>query len=121
GAGQVATSYATYGGLPFPFVTLYLPPAREPTDQGTFFMSQVWTGAPDSVSVTIPVFNEEDNVQGLYERVCPALNRSGRVWEVVLVDDGSTDRSAALLDDLAARDPRVTVVPFRRNYGQTAA
>ncbi|HEX6833966.1 MAG TPA: glycosyltransferase family 2 protein [Rudaea sp.] len=71
--------------------------------------------------MTVPILNEEENVPILYQRLCAALDRQSQPWEVVFVDDGSTDRSAVLLDELAARDARVTVVHFRRNYGQTAA
>jgi glycosyltransferase involved in cell wall biosynthesis len=77
--------------------------------------------APIGITVTIPIYNEEENIPILYDRLRAALEHSGRTWEVVLVDDGSTDRSPALLDELAARDSRVVVVHFRRNYGQTAA
>jgi len=84
-------------------------------------MSVVPSAAPIAITVTIPIFNEEGNVPILYERLCAALERSGHSWEVVLVDDGSTDASATLLDALAARDPRIVVVHLRRNYGQTAA
>ena len=77
--------------------------------------------APPAVSVTIPIYNEAENIPILYERVSSALDRLGRAWELVLVDDGSNDRSGTLLDALAEKDPRVTVVHFRRNYGQTAA
>ena len=73
------------------------------------------------VTVTIPLYNEAENVPVLYERVRTALDSLGRSWELILVNDGSRDGSAALLDAIAARDPRVTIVHFRRNYGQTAA
>jgi glycosyltransferase involved in cell wall biosynthesis len=79
------------------------------------------TNASDSVTVTIPIFNEEENIPILYDRLRAALERSGREWDVVLVDDGSTDGSAKALDDIAQKDPRITVVHFRRNFGQTAA
>jgi glycosyltransferase involved in cell wall biosynthesis len=74
-----------------------------------------------AITVTIPLYNEAENIPILYERLTAALERIGRSWEVILVDDGSTDGSAALLDALAARDARIVVVHFRRNYGQTAA
>jgi len=73
------------------------------------------------VTVTIPLYNEAENIPVLYERVCAALDGIGRNWELILVNDGSRDGSAALLDAIAARDARVTIVHFRRNYGQTAA
>ena len=77
--------------------------------------------APADVSVTIPIYNEAENIPVLYERVSSALDRLGRTWELVLVDDGSSDGSGALLDGIAEKDARVTIVHFRRNYGQTAA
>jgi len=77
--------------------------------------------APADISVIIPIYNEAENIPVLHERVSAALDRLGRSWELVLVNDGSTDASPALLDQVAAKDPHVTVVHFRRNYGQTAA
>ena len=76
---------------------------------------------PVDVSVTIPLYNEADNIPILHERVSTSLDRLGRSWELVLVNDGSTDGSTAILDQIAAKDTRVTVVHLRRNYGQTAA
>ena len=73
------------------------------------------------ISVTIPIYNEEENLPHLYTRVTEALRRLNRPWELVLVNDGSTDRSTQILDEIAAKDPAVKVVHFRRNYGQTAA
>lgn len=73
------------------------------------------------ISLNIPIFNEEENIVSLYEKLVPVLVGTGRPWEVIFVNDGSTDRSAPLLDGLAEKDDRVVVVHFRRNYGQTAA
>jgi glycosyltransferase involved in cell wall biosynthesis len=73
------------------------------------------------ISVTIPICNEAGNVPDLYARVQAALVALGRPWELVLVNDGSADGSEELLDEIAARDPHVKVVHFRRNFGQTAA
>ena len=73
------------------------------------------------VTVTVPLYNEADNIPILYQRISDAMNALGRSWELVLVNDGSRDRSAEILDEIAARDERVSVVHFRRNYGQTAA
>src|SRR6201996_5630733 len=71
------------------------------------------------VSVVAPVYNEEATVAEFYSRVCSALE--GLQFELVLVDDGSTDRSPALLDDLAMHDPRVRVVYLSRNFGHQTA
>jgi glycosyltransferase involved in cell wall biosynthesis len=76
---------------------------------------------PCSLSVVVPIFNEKDNVAPLYDNVRRAMEALGRSWELVLVDDGSRDGSSELLDAVAGNDPRVTVVHFARNYGQTAA
>lgn len=73
------------------------------------------------LSVVIPVYNEEESLDHLYARIVEEMTRLERTWELILIDDGSTDRSFAVLQRLAARDPRVRVVRFVRNFGQTAA
>ncbi len=73
------------------------------------------------LSVVVPVYNEADNLEPLHAELTQALGSGGRSYEVVYVDDGSTDRSFALLSELQSRDAHVVVVRFPRNYGQTAA
>lgn len=72
-------------------------------------------------SVVVPVHNERDNLAPLVDAVLPVMERLGEPFELVLVDDGSTDGSSELLDHLAARDPRIRVLHFERNCGQSAA
>ncbi|MBZ0266579.1 glycosyltransferase family 2 protein [bacterium] len=74
-----------------------------------------------SVSFVIPIYNEVENIDPLVREVAAALDASGRAGEVLLVDDGSTDGTAAKLRTIPERDPRFRVVLFRRNFGQTAA
>src|SRR5919201_6538479 len=71
------------------------------------------------LSVVAPVYNEEATLETFYSRVCAALEGTG--FELVLVDDGSTDRSAPLLSELASNDPRVRVVYLSRNFGHQTA
>lgn len=73
------------------------------------------------LSIAIPIYNEAESVGLLYDRVRGAMESQPRPWELILINDGSTDRSAELLDELATKDPRVKIVHFRRNFGQTAA
>jgi glycosyltransferase involved in cell wall biosynthesis len=73
------------------------------------------------VSVVVPLHNEADNVADLHREVTAALVATGRPFELVLVDDGSTDGTRDRVLELEARDPRVRVVLLRRNFGQTAA
>jgi glycosyltransferase involved in cell wall biosynthesis len=73
------------------------------------------------LSVIIPVYNEEDSLDRLYSRVEEAINPLNKTWELILIDDGSSDRSFEILERLGAADYRVKVVRFVRNFGQTAA
>ncbi|MES1245292.1 MAG: glycosyltransferase family 2 protein [Acidobacteriota bacterium] len=73
------------------------------------------------ISIVIPVYNEEENLPVLAEEIRAALETVNRPYEVVLVDDGSTDTSPAVMARLAREDPRVRVVRQRRNSGQSAA
>ena len=73
------------------------------------------------LSIVIPVHNEQDNVFPLYERVSAAMRHIGSDYEVIVVNDGSTDLTEANLKAVAVRDPRFKIVNFRRNFGQTAA
>ncbi|HEX9106231.1 MAG TPA: glycosyltransferase family 2 protein [Longimicrobiales bacterium] len=73
---------------------------------------------PPLISVVIPVYNEEANVEELHARLCSVL---GDEAEFIFVDDGSADRTCEILRGLAALDPRLRLIRFRRNFGQTAA
>jgi len=73
------------------------------------------------ISVVVPMRNESPNVDGLYTELTAALTAFGRPYEVLVVDDGSTDTTFARLVDLQRRDARLRLIRFRRNFGQTAA
>jgi len=73
------------------------------------------------LSVVVPIYNEAENLRPLCQRIHEALASTNWLYEVVLVDDGSTDGSAQILTLLHAEDPRLKVLRFRRNFGQTAA
>ncbi len=72
------------------------------------------------LSVVIPLYNEVENIPELYRQLTETLEGMGRPYEIIVVDDGSQDGSFQALAELHARDPRLKVVRFRRNYGQTA-
>jgi glycosyltransferase involved in cell wall biosynthesis len=74
-----------------------------------------------NLSVVIPIKDERDNLKPLHERVRAALDPTGLSYEVLLVDDGSTDGSFRVLQELAAGDARLKVLQLRRNFGQTPA
>ena len=73
------------------------------------------------LSIVIPLFNEEENVEPLYAQLKQALEPLVQSYEIIIVDDGSIDRSFELLKGLHAQDKRLKVIRFRRNFGQTAA
>ena len=72
-------------------------------------------------SIVVPLYNEEENIVDLYAALVSALDVTGQGYEIIMVDDGSTDGTFARLTGLAERDDRVKVIRFRRNFGQTAA
>jgi len=74
-----------------------------------------------SLSVVIPVFNELPNIEALCKRTVSVLNQLGCPWEIIFIDDGSTDASYATLVRLASIRPNIKVIRFVRNFGQTAA
>jgi glycosyltransferase involved in cell wall biosynthesis len=73
------------------------------------------------LSVVVPVYNEEESLPHLVEELHRALAPTGLAYELVLIDDGSRDRSFTILKEMAKRDASLHVVRFRRNFGQTAA
>ncbi len=75
----------------------------------------------NSLSVVIPVFNEHDNLYPLYNELIEVLRKLELSYEIIFVDDGSTDDSFQVLSSINASDPCVKVIQFRRNFGQTAA
>ncbi len=77
--------------------------------------------SPESLSIIIPVYNEEENLLELHRRIAEVLENLPHKAEVIYVDDGSRDESFSLLKHIAENDPRVRVIRFMRNYGQTAA
>jgi glycosyltransferase involved in cell wall biosynthesis len=73
------------------------------------------------ISLVIPVFNEAESLPDLHREVDKACRALGRSYEIILIDDGSTDGSFDILRGIQAGDPAVKVIRFRRNFGQTAA
>ncbi len=72
-------------------------------------------------SIIAPIFNEFDNIPELYRRVSEVMNSAGEPWELVLVDDGSSDGSTDRIRELAAKDEKVRPVIFARNFGHQIA
>ena len=73
------------------------------------------------LSLVIPVFNEEDNLRLLATELIEVLQLLNRPWEILFIDDGSTDRSLQVLKELQEQFPHVRIIRFNKNWGQTAA
>ncbi len=73
------------------------------------------------ISVVIPIYNEEENIKALYEELAEVLIDMNCLYEIIFIDDGSSDKSLELLEQIKENDASVVVVSFRRNFGQTAA
>lgn len=84
-------------------------------------VAETYKGRIAELSVIIPILDEQDNIPLLHEQLTAALEELALTYEIVYVDDGSRDQSAEKLRIIAASDKHVTVVQFRRNFGQTAA
>lgn len=74
-----------------------------------------------SISVVIPLYNEEENVRELHDRLKAVLDSLDREYEIIYVDDGSIDNTLSILEEIQSLDPTVMILSFRRNFGQTAA
>lgn len=73
------------------------------------------------VSIVVPLYNEEENIMPLYNALKSAMDKSGRGYEILFVDDGSADKTPQMLKQIAQTDVNVRSLYFRRNFGQTAA
>ena len=74
-----------------------------------------------TLSIVIPIYNEEENIQILHEKLKEVLDSLEKEYEILFVDDGSTDRTLSILEEIQAKDKHVVVLSLRRNFGQTAA
>ena len=83
--------------------------------------NRIYTHTMAKYSIVVPFNNEEETVTALYARLKQVMEQVGEPFELVLVDDGSSDRTYKLLEEIAAVDSRVLVVKLRRNFGQTSA
>ena len=86
-----------------------------------FIRREVYNVVMPKYSIVVPFHNEEENVTVMYDRLKAVMEHVGESFELVLVDDGSNDRTYKLLEEIAAVDSRVLVVKLRRNFGQTSA
>ena len=76
---------------------------------------------PMLISIVIPVYNEAESLRELHRQIAAVAERAAYELEVILISDGSTDGSWAVIEELAAGDPRVLGIRFRRNFGKAAA
>lgn len=99
------------------------PECVPPADGGRWNIAASGAGCQERIalSVVIPVYNEEESLQGLYDALQEGLRATSQPWEVLLIDDGSRDGSFRVLKELHERDRRFRVIRFRRNFGQSAA
>jgi glycosyltransferase involved in cell wall biosynthesis len=72
-------------------------------------------------SIIAPIYNEEGNIQVLYDRISAVMDSTGETWELITINDGSRDRSVELIEALAAKDSRVKLINFARNFGHQIA
>ncbi len=88
--------------------------------------TNVWTADVEddcinSLSIVIPILNEVESIPELYREIVDVVEPLNLPWEIIFIDDGSTDGSARVLRDVFERDPRIRIIEFRRNFGKSAA
>ena len=85
--------------------------------------AQPYPGRPETtgLSIIVPIYNEVENVPDLHHQLLASLSQTGYSFEIIYVDDGSSDGSFRVLVETAGDDSRVRIIQFRRNFGQTAA
>ena len=109
---------------PSPDVTARLP-VTEPLTPGPHHVSQQATdpdpSPPPLVTIVLPCFNEQDHVIEEVERICAAMDASGLSYELLAIDDASTDATLSLLEEALPRFPHMRLMPFRRNGGSGTA
>jgi glycosyltransferase involved in cell wall biosynthesis len=91
-----------------------------PDGENAFWTADELSTRPE-VSVVVPMHNEEDSVRPLYDAIVATLDPTGLTFEILLVDDGSRDTTVSRASAIAADDPRIAIIVFQRNFGQTAA
>jgi glycosyltransferase involved in cell wall biosynthesis len=84
-------------------------------------MGELQADIPPRISIIVPFFNEEESVEPLCDAIKAALDISHPEYEILLVDDGSTDTTFQVAKKVAKQDPRIKIIKFRKNYGQTPA
>jgi len=77
--------------------------------------------SPPTLSVIAPLYNEEDSAPLLHKAICDALDPTGIDYEILFVDDGSKDSTVKVCTELCKQDPKLKLIQFKRNYGQTPA
>ncbi|MFP4151155.1 MAG: glycosyltransferase, partial [Candidatus Aenigmatarchaeota archaeon] len=73
------------------------------------------------ISVVLPVYNEKENLRPLQKEITEAMEENYKDWEVIYVDDGSSDGSPSVLEEIAEKNQEVKVIKFRKNFGQSSA
>jgi glycosyltransferase involved in cell wall biosynthesis len=102
-------------------VTGSMSPATPDTHQVTQQTPDPDPGDPPLVTIVLPCFNEQDHVIEEVERICAAMDASGLSYELLAIDDASTDATLALLEEALPRFPHMRLMPFRRNGGSGTA
>ena len=74
-----------------------------------------------NISIIVPIYNEESSINQLYEEIVDSLKNITKIYEIIFVDDGSTDKSISNINSLVSKDNNVVLVQLNRNYGKSDA